>query len=63
MITSAKHPQATMAIIKHKSPQASLQLTHELVGNIRRMRSRAPTKNTKNNTNAKSTQLSLSETP
>jgi hypothetical protein len=32
-------------------------------GYIRRMRSRAPTETTKNNTNAKSVQLSLSTTP
>jgi hypothetical protein len=61
--TPAKYSQATTATIKHKSPRASLQLTHRLRGYIRRMRSRAPTKNTKNNTNAKSTQVSLSVTP
>jgi hypothetical protein len=61
--TPAKHSQATTATIKHKSPWVSLQLTHGLGGYIRRMRSRAPTENTENNTNAKSTQLSLSATP
>jgi hypothetical protein len=50
-------------MMKIKIPRASLQLTHGLGGYIRRMRSRAPTENTENNTNAKSTQLILSETP
>jgi hypothetical protein len=34
-----------MATITHKSPRASLQLTHELRGYIWRMRSCAPTEN------------------
>jgi hypothetical protein len=42
-----------MATIKLKSPRASLQLTHGLGGYIWRMRSRTPTENTENNTNAK----------
>jgi hypothetical protein len=63
MTTPTKHSQATTAIIKHKSPRASLQLTHRLGGYIRRMCVRAPTENMENDTNAKSTQLSLSATP
>jgi hypothetical protein len=58
-----KHPQATTATITHKSSRASLQLTHELGGYIRRMRSRAPTENTKNTINTRIVQLSLSATP
>jgi hypothetical protein len=45
---------------KIKIPRASLQLTRGLGGYIRRMHSRAPTENMKNNTNTKPTQLSLS---
>jgi hypothetical protein len=60
--TPAKHSQTTTAMMKIKSPRASLQLTHMLGGYIRRMRSRAPTENTENSTNAKPTQLSLSAT-
>jgi hypothetical protein len=41
---------------------ASLQLTHELGGYIRRMRSRAPTENFNNTTNTKIHRLSLSAT-
>jgi hypothetical protein len=62
-IALAKHSQATTAIIKHKSPRAILQLTHGLGAYIWRMHSRAPTENMENNTNTKSTQLSLSATP
>jgi hypothetical protein len=58
----AEHSQATTATIKLKSSRASLQLTHGLGGYIRRMRSHAPIENTENNTNAKTTQLSLSAT-
>jgi hypothetical protein len=58
-----KHPQATTATITSKISQASLQLTHELEGYIRQMRSRAPTKNMKNTTNTKIFRLSLSSTP
>jgi hypothetical protein len=46
--TPTRRPRATMATITHKSSRASLQLTHELGGYIRWMRSRAPTENTKN---------------
>jgi hypothetical protein len=56
-------PQATTAIIINKSSRASLQLTHELGGYIRRMRSRAPTENLKNTTDTKIVRLSLSATP
>jgi hypothetical protein len=52
-----------MAIITNKSSRASLQLTHELGGYIRRMRSRAPTENLKNTSNTKTHLLSLSATP
>jgi hypothetical protein len=60
-----KHPQATTATIMNKSSRASLQLTHELRGYIRRMRSRprAPTENVKNTANTKIIRLSLSVTP
>jgi hypothetical protein len=61
--TPAEQSQGTTATMKFKSPRASLQLTHELRGYIRRMRSRAPTENTDNSTNDKPTQLSLSATP
>jgi hypothetical protein len=61
--TPTKHPQTTMATITHKSSRASLQLTHELGGYIRRMRSCAPTENTKNTINTRIVQLSLSATP
>jgi hypothetical protein len=60
---STKRPQATTATITNKSPRASLQLTHELRGYIRRMRSRAPTENLKNATKTKISRLSLSVTP
>jgi hypothetical protein len=52
-----------MATITHKSSRVSLQLTHELRGYIRRMRSRAPTENMKNTINTKIVQLSLSVIP
>jgi hypothetical protein len=52
-----------MVTITNKSMRASLQLTHELGGYIRRMRSRAPTENLKNTFNSKIHQLSLSATP
>jgi hypothetical protein len=58
-----KHPQATTATIMNKISRASLQLTHELGGYIRRMRSRAPTENVKNTANTKIIRLSLSVTP
>jgi hypothetical protein len=58
-----KHPRATTATITNKSSRASLQLTHELGGYIRWMRSRAPTGNEKNTTNTKIIRLSLSATP
>jgi hypothetical protein len=58
-----KHPQAITATITHKSSRASLQLTHELGGYIRRMCSCAPIENTKNTINTKIVQLSLSVTP
>jgi hypothetical protein len=61
--TPTRHPQAAMATITHKSSQASLRLTHELGGNIRRMHSRAPTEDTKNTINTRIIQLSLSATP
>jgi hypothetical protein len=61
--TPTKHPQATTATISHKSSLASLQLTHELGGYVRRMRSRAPTKNSKNTINTRIVQLSLSVIP
>jgi hypothetical protein len=46
-----------MATITHKSSRASLQLTHELGGYIRWMRSRAPTENTKNIINTRIIQI------
>jgi hypothetical protein len=60
---SMKHPQATTTTITHKSSRASLHLTHELGVYIRRMRSSAPTENSKNTINTKIVQLSLSVTP
>jgi hypothetical protein len=63
MTTPTKRPQATTATIMNKSSRASLQLTHELGGYIRRMRSRTPTENMKNTINTKIVQLSLSVTP
>jgi hypothetical protein len=48
-----KHPQASTATITNKSSRASLQLTHELEGYIRRMRSRTPTENVKSTNNTK----------
>jgi hypothetical protein len=63
MTALMKHPQATTATITHKSSRASLQLTHELGGYIRRIRSRTPTENMKNTINTKIIQLSLSTTP
>jgi hypothetical protein len=61
--TPTRHPQTATVTITHKSSQASLRLTHELGGYIRRMRSRAPTENTKNTINTRIVQLSLSATP
>jgi hypothetical protein len=58
-----KHPQAATATITNKSSQASLQLTHELRGYIRQMRSHAPTGNEENTTHIDITWLSLSATP
>jgi hypothetical protein len=58
-----KHHKATTATITNKSPRVSLQLTHELGGYIRRMRSCAPTENMKNTTNTNTIRLSLSATP
>jgi hypothetical protein len=55
-------PKATTATITNKSSRVSLQLTHELGGYIRRMRSRAPTENYKNVSNSKTHRLSLSVT-
>jgi hypothetical protein len=52
-----------MATITNKSSRASLQLTHELEGYIRRMRSRAPIENLKNTSNSQIRQLSLGVTP
>jgi hypothetical protein len=52
-----------MTTITNKSSRASLQLTHELGGYIRRMRSRAPTENEKNTNNTKIIRQSLSVTP
>jgi hypothetical protein len=63
MTTPTKRPQATTATIMNKSSRASLQLTHELGGYIRRMRSCAPTESMKNTSNTKIIQLSLSVTP
>jgi hypothetical protein len=63
MTAVTKHPQSTMATITNKSSRASLQLTHELGGYIRRMRLRTPTENVKNTTNTKTIWLSLSATP
>jgi hypothetical protein len=56
-----KTAKATTATITNKSSRASLQLTHELEGYIRRMRSRAPT--VKNASDTRTHQLSLSATP
>jgi hypothetical protein len=61
--TPTKHPQATTATITNKSSRVSLQLTHELGGYIRRMRSHAPTESMKNTVNTNIIQLSLSTTP
>jgi hypothetical protein len=63
MTTPTKRPQATTATIMSKSSRASLQLTHELRGYIRRMRSCVPTENVKNTINTKIVQLSLSAIP
>jgi hypothetical protein len=63
MTAPAKHPQAATTTITNKSSRASLQLTHELGGYIRRMRSRTPTEKMKNATNTKINRLSLSATP
>jgi hypothetical protein len=49
-----KHPRAATATITNKSSRASLRLTHELGGYIRRMRSRAPTEYKKNSTTPRS---------
>jgi hypothetical protein len=51
MTVSTKRLEARTAT--NKSSRASLQLSHELGGYIRRMRSRAPTENLKNTTNTK----------
>jgi hypothetical protein len=56
-------PDERCSALKSLTPRASLRLPRGLGGYIRRMRSRAPTENTENDTNAKSTQLSLSATP
>jgi hypothetical protein len=56
-------PKATTATITNKSSRVSLQLTHELGGYIRRMRSRAPTENSKNASYTKTHRWSLSATP
>jgi hypothetical protein len=61
--TTTKHPQATMATLTNKSSWASLQLTHELGGYIRWMRSLAPTESMKNTINIEIIRLSLSVTP
>jgi hypothetical protein len=61
--TLTKLPQATTATITNKSSRVSLQLTHELGGYIRRMRSHAITEDMKNTINTKIVQLSLSATP
>jgi hypothetical protein len=58
-----KQPQVATTTTTNKSSQASLQLTHELGGYIRRMRLRAPTENVKNITNTKNVRLSLRVTP
>jgi type IV secretory pathway VirJ component len=63
MTAPTKHPRAATATITNKSSRASLQLTHELGGYVRRMHSRAPTENEKNLTNIKIVRLSLSTTP
>jgi hypothetical protein len=61
--TPTKRPQATTTTITHERSRASLQLTHKLGGYIRRMRSCAPTENTKNTIDTRIVQLSLSATP
>jgi hypothetical protein len=61
--TPTKHPQDTTTTITHKSSRASVQLTHELGGYIRRMRSHAPTENLKKTIHTRIGQLSLSATP
>jgi hypothetical protein len=58
-----KRPQDATATITDKSSRGSLQLTHELRGYIRWMRSRAPTEDVKNTINTKIIQLSLSVIP
>jgi hypothetical protein len=63
MIALTKHSLAATAKIANKSSRASLQLSHELGGYIRRMRSRTPTKNEKSITNTKILRPSLSATP
>jgi hypothetical protein len=55
--------KATTDTITNKSLQVNLQLTHELGGYIRWMRSRTPTENLKNTSNTKIHRLSLSATP
>jgi hypothetical protein len=62
--TPTKPPRLQRLQLQRKAPErASLQLTHELGGYIRRMRSRAPTENLKNTSNTKTHRLSLSATP
>jgi hypothetical protein len=63
MTALTEHPRATTATITNKSLQASIQLTHELGGYIRRMHSCALTENEKSITNTKIVRLSLSATP
>jgi hypothetical protein len=58
---STKCSKATTATITNKSSRVSLQLTHEIGGYIRRMRSCAPTENMKNTINTKVIWLSLSD--
>jgi hypothetical protein len=60
--TPAEQPRTATAIMKFKSPRASLQLTYGLGGYIRRMRSRAPIGRIKNKINIKPSRLSLSAT-
>jgi hypothetical protein len=61
--TLTRCPRATIGTTTHKSPRASLQLTHGLRGYIRQMRSCARTENTKNIINTRIVHLSLSATP
>jgi hypothetical protein len=56
-------PKTATVTNTNKISRASLRLTHELGGHIRRMRSRAPTEDLKNTSNTKIHQLSLSATP